>query len=72
MIEKARHPWQESLVASPATMSCQALDDRLCTALQLDGWQSGRLRTLGKRVFLNRNPGFESLPIRKPDSQLLA
>ena len=34
-------------------------------ALQLDGWQSGRLRTLGKRVFLNRNPGFESLPIRK-------
>ena len=29
-----------------------------------DGWQSGRLRTLGKRVFLNRNPGFESLPIR--------
>ena len=31
----------------------------------LDGWQSGRLRTLGKRVFLNRNPGFESLPIRK-------
>jgi hypothetical protein len=22
------------------------------------------LRTLGKRVFLNRNPGFESLPIR--------
>ena len=37
-----------------------------------DGWQSGRLRTLGKRVFLNRNPGFESLPIRKPDSQLLA
>jgi hypothetical protein len=34
-------------------------------SLPLDGWQSGRLRTLGKRVFLNRNPGFESLPIRK-------
>ena len=32
--------------------------------LRWDGWQSGRLRTLGKRVFLNRNPGFESLPIR--------
>jgi hypothetical protein len=49
---------------SSATMSCQQPNDRLCTALQLDGWQSGRLRTLGKRVFLNRNPGFESLPIR--------
>jgi hypothetical protein len=30
----------------------------------LDGWQSGRLRTLGKRVCPNRHPGFESLPIR--------
>jgi hypothetical protein len=23
------------------------------------------LRTLGKRVFLNRNPGFKSLPLHK-------
>jgi hypothetical protein len=30
----------------------------------LDGWQSGRLRTIGKRVCPNRHPGFESLPIR--------
>ena len=36
-------------------------------ALQLDGWQSGRLRTLGKRVFLNRNPGFEPSEARQTE-----
>jgi hypothetical protein len=39
-IEKARHPWQESLVASPATMSCQPLSDRLCTDPH---WMGGRV-----------------------------
>ena len=37
--------------------------------LPLDGWQSGRLRTLGKRVCPNRHPGFESLPIRNSHKQ---
>jgi hypothetical protein len=57
-------PGSGRLPASAPTLSCQALDDRLCTALRLDvaEWS---LRTLEKRVFLNRSPGFESLLLRK-------
>lgn len=44
----------------PCTRAVSAQDVRAFS----DGWQSGRMRTLGKRVRLNRLRGFESLPIR--------